>query len=140
MSIKGIANLADLMEDLPAAGTQDVDLSLIDPDPHQPRTSFDELRLEALAASVAAQGVIEPLIVRARNGRYQIIAGERKLRRRRGDRGASENEIELGIETRDQPAAHMPAFGVRNVTPAVAVRLAGRRDRAASQEQAIRAA
>ncbi len=83
MSIKGIANLADLMEDLPAAGTQDVDLSLIDPDPHQPRTSFDELRLEALAASVAAQGVIEPLIVSLHPetpGRYLLVAGERRWR------------------------------------------------------------
>ena len=83
MSIKGIANLADLMEDLPAAGTQEVDLSPIDPDPHQPRTNFDELRLEALAASVAAQGVIEPLIVSLHPetpGRYLLVAGERRWR------------------------------------------------------------
>jgi ParB family chromosome partitioning protein len=83
MSIKGIANLAELMEDLPAAGSQEVALSLIDPDPHQPRTSFDELRLEALAASVAAQGVIEPLIVSLHPetpGRYLLVAGERRWR------------------------------------------------------------
>ena len=57
MSIKGIASLADLMEDLPAAGPQEVALSLIDPDPHQPRTSFDDLRLD----SVAPEDVLETL-------------------------------------------------------------------------------
>lgn len=83
MSIKGIASLAELMDDLPEAGAQEIDLSLIDPDPHQPRTSFDELRLETLAASVKAQGVIEPLIVSAhpeRSGRYMLVAGERRWR------------------------------------------------------------
>jgi ParB family chromosome partitioning protein len=83
MSIKGIASLADLMEDLPAVGSQEVALSLIDPDPHQPRTSFDELRLDTLAASVAAQGVIEPLIVSLHPetpGRYLLVAGERRWR------------------------------------------------------------
>lgn len=82
MSLKGIANLAELMEEVPA-GIQEVALSLIDPDPHQPRTSFDELRLETLAASVAAQGVIEPLIVSAHPetpGRYLLVAGERRWR------------------------------------------------------------
>ena len=63
MSIKGIANLAELMADRPSTGTQDIPLSRIDPDPHQPRTNFDELRLDALAASVTAQGIVEPLIV-----------------------------------------------------------------------------
>lgn len=63
MSIKGIASLAELMDDLPEAGAQEIELTLINPDPHQPRTSFDELRLEALAASLKAQGIIEPLMV-----------------------------------------------------------------------------
>ncbi|WP_295393263.1 ParB/RepB/Spo0J family partition protein [uncultured Thiodictyon sp.] len=82
MSIKGIANLADLMEDLPT-GAQEVALSLIDPDPHQPRTSFDQSRLDALAASVLAQGVIEPLVVSPHPetaGRYLLVAGERRWR------------------------------------------------------------
>ena len=83
MSIKGLSTLAELMDDLPEAGAQELDLSLIDPDPHQPRTSFDELRLETLAASVKAQGVIEPLIVSAhpdKPGRYMLVAGERRWR------------------------------------------------------------
>ena len=83
MSIKGIASLAELMETPADAGTQQIELSLIDPDPNQPRTSFDEMRLETLAASIQAQGVIEPLIVSAHpedSGRYMLIAGERRWR------------------------------------------------------------
>ncbi len=82
MSMKGITNLAELMKDMPA-GVQEVALSLIDPDQHQPRTSFDELRLDVLVASVAAQGVIEPLIVSPHPetaGRYLLVAGERRWR------------------------------------------------------------
>ena len=83
MSIKGIANLAELMADRPSTGTQDIPLSRIDPDPHQPRTNFDELRLDALAASVTAQGIVEPLIVSPHPetpGRYLLVAGERRWR------------------------------------------------------------
>lgn len=83
MSIKGIASLAKLMDDLPEAGAQEIELTLIDPDPHQPRTSFDELRLEILAASLKAQGVIEPLSVSVhpeKPGRYMLVAGERRWR------------------------------------------------------------
>lgn len=83
MSIKGLSTLAELMDDLPKAGAQEIALSLIDPDPHQPRTSFDALRMEALAESVRAQGVIEPLIVSAhpeQPGRYMLVAGERRWR------------------------------------------------------------
>lgn len=83
MSLKGISSLAELMDTPADAGAQEIDLALIDPDPNQPRTSFDEQRLETLAASVKAQGVIEPLIVSLHpetDGRYMLIAGERRWR------------------------------------------------------------
>ena len=83
MSLKGISSLAELMDTPAEVGAQEIALSLIDPDPNQPRTSFDELRLETLAASVKAQGVIEPLIVSHHpetTGRYMLIAGERRWR------------------------------------------------------------
>ena len=51
------------------------------PNPYQPRASFDEERLQELAASVAQDGIIEPIVVRPDgNGKYQIIAGERRWR------------------------------------------------------------
>ena len=52
----------------------------IDPNPNQPRREFDEKALAELAASIAEYGVISPLAVRLHFGRYQLVAGERRLR------------------------------------------------------------
>ena len=53
-----------------------VPIDLLDPNPDQPRQVMGDL--SELMASVAEKGIIEPLIVRQRGGRYQIIAGERR--------------------------------------------------------------
>jgi len=70
-----------------AGGTQDVSadrelpLDRISRNPRQPRTTFDEAALDELAASIRAQGVIQPLLVRPRgDGTYELVAGERRLR------------------------------------------------------------
>jgi ParB family chromosome partitioning protein len=55
-------------------------LGLIQPNPMQPRTSFNADGLEELAASIRANGIIQPLIVRRAGEGYQIIAGERRWR------------------------------------------------------------
>jgi len=55
-------------------------IELIDPNPHQPRTVFEPDKLQELAASIKANGVIQPLIVRQRGARYELVAGERRLR------------------------------------------------------------
>jgi len=52
----------------------------IHPNPVQPRVVFQADRLEELAASIRANGIIQPLIVRAHEGQYQLIAGERRWR------------------------------------------------------------
>lgn len=54
----------------------------IDPDPKQPRTSFDEARLGELANSIKMYGVLSPILVRPSrvSGRYTLISGERRLR------------------------------------------------------------
>jgi ParB family chromosome partitioning protein len=52
----------------------------ISPNPMQPRTVFQHDRLEELAASIRANGIIQPLIVRRHEGQYQLIAGERRWR------------------------------------------------------------
>jgi ParB family chromosome partitioning protein len=58
-----------------------VPVELIDANPHQPRQTFDEEGLAALAESVRARGVLQPVLVRAlAGGRYELIAGERRLR------------------------------------------------------------
>lgn len=52
----------------------------VQPNPHQPRRSFDQAALAELAASLKANGLIQPIVVRAVDGGYQLIAGERRLR------------------------------------------------------------
>jgi ParB family chromosome partitioning protein len=53
----------------------------VEPNPDQPRQDFDPVELQALAESIAAHGIVQPLTVRqTENGYYQIIAGERRWR------------------------------------------------------------
>jgi ParB family transcriptional regulator, chromosome partitioning protein len=59
----------------------DVDIDLIDPNPDQPRSRFKEDKLEELAQSIRANGLVQPVLLRrSANGRYQIVAGERRWR------------------------------------------------------------
>lgn len=53
-----------------------IDLHRIEPNPHQPRKNFGDL--SELVASVKEKGILEPILVRAHEGKYQIIAGERR--------------------------------------------------------------
>src|SRR5215208_1544834 len=55
-------------------------LDLIFANPNQPRRFFDPTALEELAASIRARGVLEPIVVRPKDGRYEIVAGERRFR------------------------------------------------------------
>ena len=75
--------MSALLSDTPATSNEDfleIEIDLIDPNPAQPRTHFDESRLEELAQSVRANGIVQPLVVRRRGMRYQLIAGERRWR------------------------------------------------------------
>ena len=65
---------------LEGAGVSEIDLTMIDSNPYQPRRDFDEGKLEELAASIKEHGVIQPIIVRRAGTRYHVIAGERRLR------------------------------------------------------------
>lgn len=63
------------------SGLASLPIAMIEPLPGQPRKRFDEAALDELAASIAARGVIQPVIVRPRGeGRYQLVAGERRWR------------------------------------------------------------
>lgn len=55
-------------------------LSLIDPNPFQPRRTFDPLELAALVQSIQQHGLIQPILARRVGDRYQLVAGERRLR------------------------------------------------------------
>ncbi len=65
-----------------AGGIDEIDVDLIVPNPHQPRTTFDEEALDELVESMREHGVLQPLLVSSSNaeGVYQLIAGERRLR------------------------------------------------------------
>ena len=65
----------------PGEELQEVDIDLIDPNPDQPRLRFNEDKLNELAQSIMANGLVQPLLLRrGANGRYQIVAGERRWR------------------------------------------------------------
>ena len=61
-------------------GQQWLDIGSIDPNPYQPRKEFDETEIADLCDSIRAHGILQPLVVRRIEGRYQLIAGERRLR------------------------------------------------------------
>src|SRR5438309_9758768 len=61
----------------PADPTTEIDIDLIEPNPEQPRTRFADESLDELAASIRANGVVQPIVVRRQGSRYQIVAGER---------------------------------------------------------------
>jgi len=62
------------------AQLRELAVDLINPNPFQPRTHFDDAALTELADSIRAQGVIQPVVVRRRSGEYELIAGERRWR------------------------------------------------------------
>lgn len=59
---------------------KDLSIDSIDPNPNQPRGSFDEDHLRELAASIRSHGVLQPVIVRRDRDRYQLVIGERRYR------------------------------------------------------------
>ena len=63
-----------------SAGLEQVPVDLIDPNPFQPRSAFPEETLRELAESIRSSGVLQPILVRRVDGKYQLIAGERRLR------------------------------------------------------------
>ena len=64
----------------PSGSPTELPISQIQPNPHQPRRSFDQSSLAELAASIKSTGVIQPILVRKVGQQYQMIAGERRLR------------------------------------------------------------
>lgn len=57
-----------------------IPINQIDTSPFQPRTIFDDERIDELCQTIKTHGVIQPIVVRMRNDRYEIIAGERRWR------------------------------------------------------------
>ena len=73
-------NEENVKVDLAGVNAIDVDITLIDRNPDQPRKVFNEEALREMSNSIATYGVLQPLLVTENNGRYLIIAGERRFR------------------------------------------------------------
>jgi len=82
---RGLAALIPEVEPQPVAApvegaAAEVPVSLLDPNPFQPRSLMDPSRLAELTASIRESGIVQPILVRRRGERFQIIAGERRWR------------------------------------------------------------
>jgi ParB family chromosome partitioning protein len=78
---KGLSALLPEPRVPPVSGTSpEVELGRLEPNPWQPRLALDTARLSELAESIRQSGVVQPILVRPRGQRFQIIAGERRWR------------------------------------------------------------
>jgi ParB family chromosome partitioning protein len=60
--------------------TNEIAIELIDPSPLQPRSVFDDTKLDELAKSIRANGVVQPVLLRRKGNRFELVAGERRWR------------------------------------------------------------
>ncbi len=77
---RGLSALLGEDKSTTATNEAEIDIALIDPNPQQPRTRFAESDLEDLAQSIRANGVVQPIVVRPKGTRFEIVAGERRWR------------------------------------------------------------
>lgn len=80
---RGLSNLIPDFQEAPRGGSaeyQEISIEDISPNPDQPRKSFPPDQLKELAQTLKSIGLIEPIVVRPWNGKYQIISGERRYR------------------------------------------------------------
>jgi ParB family transcriptional regulator, chromosome partitioning protein len=105
LSVSEGASEPDELRELP--------LELIEPNPHQPRATFDDAALQALADSIGVNGVLQPVLVRPlQSGRYELVAGERRWR---AARIAELETIPALVRDRDDDAASLELALVENM-------------------------
>jgi ParB family transcriptional regulator, chromosome partitioning protein len=69
-----------LGDEAPRDSVVELGIEQIQPNPEQPRTRFTEESLDELAQSISSNGIVQPIVVRLKDDRYQIVAGERRWR------------------------------------------------------------
>lgn len=99
------AILTDNNEEKENSGVSVVRLTEVEPNPDQPRKNFDNEPLEALAESISQHGIIQPIVVRPKDGMYMIVTGERRWRAARMA-GLSEVPV-IVIEADDRKSAEL---------------------------------
>ena len=77
---KGLSALIPDMPEPVRASAVEADTDRLEPNDFQPRGHVDDARLQELAQSIRANGIIQPIVVRRIGDRFQIIAGERRWR------------------------------------------------------------
>jgi len=78
---RGLAAILSSKDEPAPAGLREIPVELVQANPDQPRTQFNAEQLTALAESIKARGVLQPIVVRPlAGGAYELIAGERRLR------------------------------------------------------------
>ena len=77
---RGLSALLSAEPTSPVEQSSLVNIDLIDPNPMQPRMRFDDAKLHQLAQSITTNGIVQPVLVRRKGPRYELIAGERRLR------------------------------------------------------------
>ncbi len=81
---RGLGALIPQRQELPEAyanpGLAEIPISQIQPNPYQPRKTFNEASIEELARSVREHGIVQPLVVTRVGDKYKLIAGERRFR------------------------------------------------------------
>ena len=75
-----MAGFLTFTKEKPINRVVEVDIGEIRPNPHQPRSEFDIADIQSLADSILQNGILQPLTVRRGEDRYELIAGERRLR------------------------------------------------------------
>jgi ParB family chromosome partitioning protein len=93
--------------DAPVPGVRMLPIALIAPMPEQPRQRFDPDALADLVQSIRAHGILTPLLVRPRAGRYELIAGERRWR---AAQQAELHEVPVVVRDMDDSAALQAAI------------------------------
>lgn len=63
-----------------SSGYTTISVSEIEPNPYQPRERFSNEGIKELSDSIASKGLIQPIVVRKHNGKFQVVVGERRLR------------------------------------------------------------
>ncbi len=96
---------APAAEPQPTTGTTWVSVELIESNPAQPRQAFDPDEIRALAESIATHGVLQPVVIRPFEDRYQLVAGERRLRAAR-EAGKAEVPVHI-VEVDDRQMAEV---------------------------------
>ena len=76
----GDRDIKKAVEEAEKNGVLEIDIKLIETNPDQPRKVFDEEEIKGLAESIKENGLINPITLREKDGKYQIISGERRFR------------------------------------------------------------